>query len=178
LRDWYATHFVTADKTSGGIQVWMVSDSTVAFAADLQLDFLDAAGQPVAPTKLHAAVSIDPMRPAVIESNLPEAACIVRCRMLLQGKEVAEHVFLRESPRDLDLRPARIRWSLEGSDRLVLQTDRFAYGVRLEVPDDIVPGDNYFHLFPGEKKTVRLRGRLNPARLRSTLTVRSLSDTY
>ncbi len=64
---------------------------------------------------------------------------------------------------------------------VTLESDVPALYVWLELPDDAARyADGFFHLLPGQPKTVRIRSNapLGPDTVRQTLRVQSLVDTY
>lgn len=63
--------------------------------------------------------------------------------------EVITEIFT--TPSKLGLKKANIESRLDGST-LTLKSDTFAYNIFID--SDEIPGENYFSLTPGEKKTV------------------------
>ncbi len=94
------------------------------------------------------------------------------------GKVIAGTEYFFLPPKDLLLQHPRISWQLVNGNSLVLQTDKFAYGVQLELPDGLELSDNYFHLSPGNPKTIRLSGKFTAAYLKDHLKIKSLADTF
>lgn len=61
---------------------------------------------------------------------------------------------------------------------LQLTTDKFAYGVYINVPDGVELDDNYFNLVPDEVKFVKFRSAMPFEKFINSITVKSLVDTY
>jgi len=88
--------------------------------------------------------------------------------------EIARDIFFNLPPKDLKLPKANIKWKLLPGNRLELITDKFAYGVYIELPDGVETDDNFFHLLPKEKKIVTL----NRSVTNSQIKIKTLADTY
>ncbi len=91
---------------------------------------------------------------------------------------LAQQVYLFLPPKELNLKKPLIRWKWLTGDKLELTTDKFAYGVFLDLPEGVEPDDNYFYLLPGEKKIIQFTGHLNAELLKKSLKIKSLVDTY
>jgi beta-mannosidase len=92
-----------------------------------------------------------------------------------QGNTIlVREIFFKTLPKELQLQKAQIKLKLITGNRLELITDKFAYGVFVELPDGVEADDNFFHLLPKEKKTVQLSRSVNINQIK----IRSLADTY
>ena len=80
-------------------------------------------------------------------------------------------------PKELQLPKAHIKWKMLMDNRLELISDKFAYGVFIDLPEGIEADDNFFHLMPGEKKIVRLTSDKKTFAL-NQIKIKSLADTY
>ncbi len=81
-------------------------------------------------------------------------------------------------PKEMNLQHTIIKWKLTGGTQLELLSDKFAYGVYIDVPDPVKLSDNYFHLLPGRKKIIQLSGNFNSEELKKKIKIKSLVDTY
>jgi beta-mannosidase len=94
-----------------------------------------------------------------------------------KGEVIASTIHLFSDPKDLALeKPVFIINMKEGE--IEITSDKFAYGVALDLPDGVEVDDNYFHLLPGVMKKIKFRSSLNSETIRKHLTISSLIDTY
>lgn len=79
------------------------------------------------------------------------------------GEVLSRNVALFVAPRFLRLKKASIQVEskngVDGEMQLTLSTPTFAYGVCIEVTDDVSTSDNFFDLCPGETRTLTVRTR-------------------
>jgi beta-mannosidase len=88
-----------------------------------------------------------------------------------------ETILLFNSPKNLPLRKVKIKYEVQ-ANQIELVADKFAYGVFIEVPDRVELEDNYFHILPGEKKTIKFTCSIPLEKLKRSIKVKSLVDTY
>jgi beta-mannosidase len=83
---------------------------------------------------------------------------LIRARFIQGDSVLAETVHFPSKPKNLKLTNPRIQTTVESTPsgkRITLETDVLASGVMLEFENaEGHFSDNYFHLLPGEKKTV------------------------
>ena len=87
----------------------------------------------------------------------------------------AVHLFT--DPKNLNLPKTKVQHSVS-DNKIILVSPRFAYGVYIDVPDGVELEDNYFHLLPGEKKSVKFKSSLPNATIKKMIKIKSLVDTY
>lgn len=102
---------------------------------------------------------------------------VMRFRLLSHGKKIAENYLFLLPPKKLNLRKVNISWSLTG-EGIELQSNKLAYGVYIDVPDGVKLEDNYFHLFPNEKKFVKFTSAIPLDILKKSIKIKSLTDTF
>jgi beta-mannosidase len=98
-------------------------------------------------------------------------------RILKNDSTLIRHIFFYAPPKDLQLEKPSIQIKVR-KDQIELFTDKFAYGVYIDVPDGVELDDNYFHLLPGERKIVNFRSSLPLETIRRAVRIKSLVDTY
>ncbi len=105
------------------------------------------------------------------------AQTIFRYRLLRDGKAVAEDFQFNAIPASLLLK--KPKWTVSVEKGVInIAADQFAYGVFIDLPDGVKLGDNYFHVLPGEKKSVSFESKLTLTEIRKAIKIRSLVDTY
>ena len=101
-----------------------------------------------------------------------------------KGAAASQNLCLFAKPKDLKLSPPEIRTTIEGKDSrwtVTLDSNRPALWTWLEIEGtDAVLSDNFFHLAPGEPRTITitLPAPMSADALRARLRTRSLTDTY
>jgi beta-mannosidase len=89
----------------------------------------------------------------------------------------SSEAFLLDDPKNVEFGVPKIQWSIEKNE-LQLVSDKFAYGVFIDVPDGVELEDNYFNLLPGETKYVKFTSILSFEEIKKSLRIKSLVDTY
>jgi beta-mannosidase len=105
-----------------------------------------------------------------------ETGC-VRVRLQKDETTIASNFLFFNTPKALDLPKAKININITAST-ITLTSDKFAYGVYIDVPDGVELEDNFFHLVPGEKKIVNFTSSIPLDQLRRNIKTKSLADTY
>lgn len=100
----------------------------------------------------------------------------------IHGKDqltVAKAVLMTD-PKKANLPNPVITWqkSVLFNDVIEVMTDKFAYGVYIDVPDGVELDDNYFNLVPGTVKYVKLTTTLPFEKIKDLIKIKSLADTY
>jgi len=111
-----------------------------------------------------------------MKREFPFDGCM-RVRFVVNDSTLAENFLFLAPPKKLNLAKPKITVQISGTN-IILESDVFAYGVEVDVPDDVKLDDNYFHLLPGEKKTVKFYSKRPSAELLKLLKTKSLADTY
>ncbi len=108
--------------------------------------------------------------------EFPKEGCM-RFRVVQEGSTVAENYLFLTAPKELHL--PKVSFSTRVSPgQIELQSDGFAYGVSIDVPDGVQLADNYFHLPAGEKKIIRFESDLPLEMIKQDLKVRSLNSIH
>ena len=98
-------------------------------------------------------------------------------RLQVKGAYIAQNRFLFTTFKGARWPEVTPYWTLEAVDGLdhtiKVGAACYAWAVRLDLPEGVLPEDNYFDLFPGDEKSVRLKG---PAELARKVQVRALND--
>ena len=64
------------------------------------------------------------------------------------------------------------------SNQVTIHSDKFAYGVKIDVPDGVMLEDNYFNLLPGETRIIRYTTNFSTEDISLKTRITSLFDTY
>ncbi len=172
--DLYLTHDGTADQ-AGVIhwQIWTVDGERLASG--------EAAA--IAPALAsRRALTVDCRQP--LENHGPNRL-LVDCAFLVEGAAVARNLVLFARPKHFSLPDPEIALAIEeaagGEAVVTLQCRRPALWVWLDTTrDDLRFSDNFFHLLPGDSRSVRVTSETDASLqdLPDSLVARSLVDTY
>lgn len=109
----------------------------------------------------------------------------LRIALEIGGERVSEETVFLAPPRFLELPAAPIDVAVDRVDgnvaTLTFASPVFQHRVAFDVPgQSYTASDNFFDLYPGERKrvSIRLTRPLPASRLRRSITVKSLADTY
>ena len=99
------------------------------------------------------------------------------------GEHISESTVFFSAPRELELKKVPIAISgeitMDGDCTLTFQAESFQYGVCLELEGVSVRfSDNFFHLHPGQPRTVSVLGELGTPDVMNQLALYSLIDTF
>jgi beta-mannosidase len=94
-----------------------------------------------------------------------------------KGKLISRNFAFAFPPKELNLPKVLLKHSV-AKTHIIVSADKFAYGVFIDVPDDVELEDNFFHLLPGEKRVVKFSSKLSPDQIRKAIRISSLTDTY
>ena len=99
--------------------------------------------------------------------------------LLIESKDktVPPTIFFFKDPKHLNLPATSIQFKIEGN-QIELFSQKFAYGVYIDVPDGVELDDNYFHLLPLEPKRVSFTSTIPIETLKKQIRIKSLVDTY
>ncbi len=92
-------------------------------------------------------------------------------------KTISENILLLADPKKLKLSKPIIKY-LVTNNTIELSSNKFAYGVFIDVPDGVELEDNYFHLLPNEKKIVKFTSIIPIETIKKNINIKSLIDTY
>jgi beta-mannosidase len=86
-------------------------------------------------------------------------------------------IILLADPKNLELPKPNIQFQITNG-QIEFTTDKFAYGVFIDVPDGVELEDNYFHLLPNQKKIVKFTSTIPVETIKKNIRIKSLVDTY
>ena len=191
-RHFYAPALVSgvADGNYGSVAVWVTSDLMKSAAGKLTWRVTDAAGTEL--QRGSADLTIPPresheVRKLALKELLEKHGTgnvLVWLGLEAKGAAASQNLCLFAKPKDLKLSPPEIRTTIEGKDSrwtVTLDSNRPALWTWLEIEGtDAVFSDNFFHLEPGEPRTIAitLPAPMSADALRAMLRTRSLTDTY
>lgn len=164
-------------------KVKVVSEMSNPLTFSLEVDFVDLEKgvQKTLPltnnsrTDAHGTFQFLYKRDLSLEDS---AKKVLSFRVVSGGKTIAQNLLFLTEPKNLRLPKPILKWSLSGNNALVVSADKFAYGVQVDVPDSVHLQDNFFHLLPGERKSIRFSSALPVETLKKNLSIKSLVDTY
>jgi beta-mannosidase len=109
----------------------------------------------------------------------------LRIALDVAGRRVSEDTVFLTTPRFMDLPRSRTRVSVRrkgpNTAEILFTSPVFQHRFAFDIPGhSFTCSDNHFELYPGEPKAVevRLDSPVSAARLRGSITHRSLADTY
>lgn len=96
---------------------------------------------------------------------------------LYKDSIVGEKIVLFNKPSDIPLQKTTINYTFHGNT-IELTSNKFAYGVFINVPDGVELEDNYFHLLPNEKKIIKFTSSIPLETIKKSIHIKSLVDSY
>ncbi len=173
---------ITIMKTEADVYtVKIVSDDSVQQDVIFRLDHVDFTKGSLGPA-FPIRRTVKPMEPAIVRWSRDKSkealpgGCI---RVIVEkaGEVIHTNFFFFKPPKDLQLERPSISYIIN-TGSIELTTDKFAYGVMIDVPDGVELEDNYFHLVPKEKKIVKIKTTIPLHQLKEKIKFKSLADTY
>jgi beta-mannosidase len=189
-RRFYNDVLLSPHVEDGRVKLYVVSDRTDPFRAQLHVRLLDVDGRVV--SDITNPVEVSPLTSKVYQT-LPVAAMLegqdparlfLYCELLAGGKVVSSNTLFFRPFKDLPLAAPNVSTVVartRGLTTVTLSTDRLARAVHLSAEGlEGSFGDNFFDLLPGQKVTVAFRGDrpFTAEELRRRLRVRTLSDAF
>jgi len=169
----FAPLLVSTTVTDEGVSVWLTSDRPEAISGTLTVTVWTLDGErvhteshdtTVSPLDSTAALTVDI---DAVASEIDPSNCLVRADF--DGPvESYPSVAFQEPYKRLDLRVPDIKVDVEGAS-VTLETDVPALWVSLDAPLSGAFSDNYFHLLPGESRTITVESDADRAAITSAL---------
>lgn len=176
------------DTQDGVLNLHGVSDIEKETKGTLKVDLIDLNGKTISLEEKKARIK--PGASSVIwHTNISDLLrkrqkenLIVRARFITEGKVIAGNQYLFVPHKDLKLGVPKFKYEFQKkADGLYLsvKSDKTALGVCID-PDELDAwfSDNYFTLFAGETKTVKIKTNAPDYEIKNKLTVQSLADSY
>ncbi|HEX7814463.1 beta-mannosidase [Dyella sp.] len=184
-RRFYAPVSVVPIRRNGTTEVWVVSDRTSAFVAQVRTRVYDMDGKLLRQASKSldvAALSstpLDKLTDAQLLHGADPKRTVVSFEVLEGDKPMARHLLYFGLAKDLTL-PAdpglTAQW-LEGGKLLRVTTKHLARGIWIDVGDpDARLSDNAFDLLPGEHVDIQVDSQASADELRRNLHLTSLVD--
>ncbi|MCE3283448.1 MAG: beta-mannosidase [Chitinophagaceae bacterium] len=172
---------VVTDSVTYGLQVSVMSDLADTCVFDIAFQMFDFGGT-------HIRSGIVTPRDTLLPNGVKKYSLKPNYYLdapdfylLFQVKRgdtvLAEYTQHYLPPKKLRLSRPVITWKIRNK-YMELQADKFAYGVDIDAPDGVELEDNYFHLHPGQKKSVKFSSTVPVGDLKKMIKIRSLVDTY
>jgi len=168
----YAPVLVSIKEEEFGLSVWVTNDLLQDFSGTLEFGQKDFFGKEFLKKKIRVKVKANSSKCVVRAARTGEIdmlACyniqrFFYARLKAGARTVCEnrHFFSLLKWLKTSLPKAKLEHAVKGN-KLVVKTDNFAWAVKVDLPEGLVPEDNYFDVFPGETKEILLRGDLNLA---------------
>ena len=108
--------------------------------------------------------------------SINQKLILVEWKDSIKGEILASAIHLFVYPKHMLLKKPGFIVKM-GKDQITIQSDKFAYGVKIDLPDGIELEDNYFHLLPGEERNIQFRNT-NKNKKAIIPLVTSLFDTF
>jgi len=164
LRQLYSPTALFFKSDTANIALYLVHNGSSDLKGNLQISIMNTAGRLLETLQKEVRIpsgtsanSLSIPKKLLFE-NHPPSDLVIRALLMQDGHILAENIHLLVRPKELNLieLPIRIEKITEGhSIQLRLRSDAFHYGVQLSCNDGSGRfSDNFFHLMPGEEKTV------------------------
>jgi beta-mannosidase len=182
LHELYTPVLIVVDSDTKGIKITVSSETDLYRPLQLRVSahYLNGRKEALQDTSFTVRVLSDSARHYschIPDSISRQAKDVYYLVQLVQGKTtIASSTYFLVAPKELHLSKPALNWSTSG-DLLHLQSDAFVYGLEIQTPDSITPGDNYFHLLPGVEKTIQIKHKPGQSIQRQDIRFRSLRDT-
>ncbi|RDI70189.1 beta-mannosidase [Halopelagius longus] len=154
----YAPVLLSTERDDDELNVWLTSDRREPLDGTVSVELLSFEGDVLATRRAEASVpalASESVLTVDIGSLVPDGRTDeVFVRATFDGADSHPAYAFFEEFKRLELPEPDVSVAVSG-DELVLSTDAAALFVALDVPADGTFSDNYFHLVPGEEKTVR-----------------------
>ncbi|WP_289054216.1 beta-mannosidase [Carboxylicivirga marina] len=190
VRDAYAPVLVSPLEEQENINIYLVSDEQQEQQGQLLTTIFDFQGNVVWESNQDVTVPANTsQKVASFKTNdmlkghqRNELVCMTK--VIVDDQIIANNTLYLESPKDLNLKKAKLSYQIEklGEDALqiTLTTAYLAKDICLSFPE--LEGfftDNYFDLIPGETKQIQFRSQaLRNTNTPTTINIKSLVDSY
>ena len=187
-RRFYSPILVSPHIENGELAVYVVSDETTPKHATINLQVMAFDGKIV--EEKHQDINIDPLASKIyiqvpIE-NIQKASDLSKVFALAtltqDGREISRNIVYMAPTSMIRLPHADIASTLTSTPdgyQLSLSSNVLARSVYVDFGDyDADVSDNYFDLVPGSPVSITIRSKASLDKLRSSLSVRSLSDAF
>lgn len=178
-------------STVDAVEVWTVSDTPESAKANVRWTVMHVDGRKLA--RGAKSVVLEPgggqhqhtVELGTLLKKHSHDEIYVRLQLTAGRREVSSQTVFVAPPRFVDLPKAKTSVMITMTDaetaEIAIESNAFQHGFALELPhagDRL--DDNFFDLYPGEKKVLRLSSATptTAAKLKKLLTWRSLGDTY
>jgi beta-mannosidase len=161
-------HPITSGRRD--VEVHLVNDTLEDVPGNITIQVLTFTGEEVHREVLHATAPANAASGALHPLTLPEGVdltgCFIHAAFLAERDEIqAENFLLLEEPKNLRLPDPLLRWNLtydpeNETATITLSAERFAGYVYLRFDTLTAPptfSDNWFHLAPGQTRTITVR---------------------
>lgn len=165
----YAPVLASIKEEEFGLSIWLTNDLLKDVGGTLEYGLKDFSGKEFIGKKIHAVTKANSSKCIMQLNELDRLANynisrFFYVRFKSGNKILSENhyffTFLKEVKPTLP--KVKLEYSVKkikgGLSRLTIKTDNYARAVQIECPSELVPEDNYFDIFPGEKKEILLKG--------------------
>jgi beta-mannosidase len=181
----YAPNILSIHATdSPELRLTFISEKDESFDALLEAEAFDFSGKKRSSLGTSPAFRVEKGKPVILahpkvfisQKDLEDCYWVFRIKR--KNLVLGETIYFFLPPKELNLPAPGITWKLLNSGQLELSSNKFAYGVFVEVPDGVELADNYFHLLPNVKKIIKFSSSVPPETLKKNIRIKSLADTY
>lgn len=188
--NWKAAHYaakryfdpllISFEEKNDSVSVYLISDLIKNVSGEMKIELLDFAGKTVWEKKLEVNMAGGSVQK--IYSYFPvwlggygKELVVLRASLKPKGQpETVSAMYFFASPKDLALKKANISIATVAGG-FEISTNTLAKNVFLDAGPGINFSDNYFDLLPGEKKFIKISGKIKKGQ---KIIARSLADTY
>ncbi len=184
----YRTFLISTVPQNNELGFYVVSDSLSAISASLEVTVMDFYGNKIYDKEFPLTVEADSSHEYVsinkndLIGNSNQSKIVLIAQLKSGGKILTKNTFFFKKPKDLQLEKPDIKVSavkIPDGYELTLSSNKFAKDVYLSFDkDEGFFTDNYFNLFPGEVKEVKLQTNKNIEDITGKLKIISLVDSY
>jgi len=165
----YAPLLVSIKEEEFGLSVWLINDLLKGFSGTIEYGLKDFFGKEFMKKKIHAQIPANSSRRIVHINEIDRLAWYNTSRFFYARFRTGNRILSENRyfftfikgvkpglpEAKLEYKSEKIKDDLS---RLTIKTDNYAWAVQIELPEGLVPEDNYFDIFPGEKKEVLIKG--------------------
>lgn len=162
----YAPVLVSIKREEYGVSVWVVNDTLESFEGELQCMLQEFKGGVIKSISKKVKIKSNCSEKILMDRVEPFGkTCFYYAKLAVGNKVISQNRMFFSKYKELYIPEVKLDCSLNktGKSRysMKIRSDYFALMVRLELPDDVSPSDNYFDILAGQTKEVILNTSRN-----------------
>lgn len=183
IKEAYKTVLVSPIVENDTVKVYVVSDSTQNFYAQLHLELCDFNGRKIFEHKQNIFLKNDSgllvfLKPIKDFLHFNKQRFFFKATVFSGNRQLSVNLVYFDTIKNLELENPRIQIKSVSKNQFTIQSKTLCKGVYLYHPSVTNFSDNGFDLLPGEKKVIHFEGNMNMEELRKKLFIRCLNELY